>query len=227
MRHYITVVFALLLIFLAMFALVEAADIAFLTDPTGDLAGAGPYMAAAVGVGLLIADVVLPVPSSLVMIMHGALFGVVLGTVLSLAGSLGAALVGFAIGRRGGPLLDKLVPASERRRADDLLGRWGAIAVVVTRPVPLLAETTAVLAGASHSISWQRFIAAATTGSLPMAVLYAAAGATAVGFANLGLVFALALALAAITGLVERGLTTRARHAAAAHTGNTAGNSVP
>src|SRR5215211_6626130 len=50
---------------------------------------------------LLVVDVVLPVPSNLVMIAHGALFGVAIGTFLSLVGSIGAALVGFAIGQRG------------------------------------------------------------------------------------------------------------------------------
>lgn len=224
MRHYIMVVVALLVIFLSVFTLVEAADIPLLTDPTEQLVGVGPFMAAASGVGLLIADVVLPVPSSLLMVLHGALFGVVLGTLLSLAGSLGAALAGFAIGRRSGPLLDRLVLPAERQRADELLGRWGAIAVLVTRPVPVLAETTAVLAGAAHSISWQRFITATAIGSMPMAVLYAVAGATAAEFASLGLVFAVVLALAAITGLVERGLTARAPHAAAEKPDSVTGN---
>ena len=227
MRHYITVVLALLIIFLLVFALVQAADITLLTDPTQQLVEAGPFTAAAIGVGLLIVDVLLPVPSSLVMVLHGALFGVALGTLLSLAGSLGAALVGFAIGRRGGPLLNKLVLPSERRRAEELLGRWGTIAVVVTRPMPLLAETTTVIAGATHSISWQRFITAAATGSLPVAVLYAAAGATAAGSASLEVVFALVLALAAITWLIERKLAARAGHTAAAQTPNTAGEPSP
>ncbi len=39
---------------------------------------ASGVVAALVGVGLLVADVVLPVPSSVVMLAHGALFGVVL-----------------------------------------------------------------------------------------------------------------------------------------------------
>ncbi len=38
----------------------------------------------ALGVGLLVADIVLPVPSSVVMVAHGALFGLRLGAVLSM-----------------------------------------------------------------------------------------------------------------------------------------------
>ncbi len=66
MRHYPTVVVALLGLLLAVFIGVEAAGVSLLTDPSDTLAGAGPA-AAALGVGLLVADVALPVPSSVVM----------------------------------------------------------------------------------------------------------------------------------------------------------------
>jgi uncharacterized membrane protein YdjX (TVP38/TMEM64 family) len=141
---------------------------------------------------LLIADVVLPVPSSLVMIAHGALFGVIVGTILSLVGSVGATLVGFAIGRRGGVMLERIVSSDERARADRMLARWGALFIVVTRPVPLLAETVAILAGAS-SISWKSAGLAAVTGSLPPALLYALTGSVAASFQNGALMFALIL----------------------------------
>ena len=55
---------------------------------------------------------------------------------------------------KGGPLLSRLVPPEERARANDLLDRWGEMAVVATRPVPILAETVAILAGASPK-SWE------------------------------------------------------------------------
>src|SRR6185436_11950262 len=129
----------------------------------------GGWIAAVVGVGLLVADVVLPVPSSLVMILHGALFGVVVGTLLSLAGSLGAALFGFWIGRRGGPLFARLVPEDERLRADALLQTWGDLALIVT-----------------------------LAGSLPAALLYALTGATARSLDNAVLVFSLVLLVAGL-----------------------------
>src|SRR5690606_28842158 len=147
------------------------------------MAGRGGLPAASAGVGLLIADVFLPVPSSLVMIAHGALFGVVLGTGLSLLGSLGATLFGFAVGPRGGGLLARLVTPKEKKKADALLARWGALAILITRPIPLLAETVSILAGASP-MGWGRMTAAALAGSAPAALLYALTGATARSLAN-------------------------------------------
>jgi uncharacterized membrane protein YdjX (TVP38/TMEM64 family) len=139
----------MLAFFLAAFGLMSALHVRFLEDPTAWMGQRGGVAAASAGVGLLIADVFLPVPSSLVMIAHGALFGVAYGTALSLVGSVGATLFGFAVGRRGGPLLSRLVTEGEKAKADALLSRWGALAVLITRPIPLLAETTAILAGAS------------------------------------------------------------------------------
>jgi uncharacterized membrane protein YdjX (TVP38/TMEM64 family) len=163
-----------------------------------------------------VADVALPVPSSVVMIANGALFGVVAGSALSLVGSMGAALLGFAIGRWSGPLLARLVPADERAHADRLLGRWGALAIVVTRPVPILAETVTILAGAS-SLGWRRAALAAFGGTLPAAVLYAMTGATATRPEQGVLMFVLLLSIAGLFFVVGRwaeslhGRTARAR----------------
>jgi uncharacterized membrane protein YdjX (TVP38/TMEM64 family) len=207
MRRYLFIVGGILLFFLSLFFLVEALGVPLLTDPSPWLARPGA-LAAALGVGLLIADVLLPVPSSLVMVAHGALFGVAVGTLLSLAGSLGAALFGFAIGRRGGPLLERLVTPAEKARVDALLSRYGALAIVITRPVPLLAETTAILAGASP-LGWWRLSLATLAGSLPPSLLYALTGAFAGSFQSVTLMFVLVMLATGCFWLVGRWLEPR------------------
>lgn len=178
---------------LATFLVVEVVGVEPLTDPE-PLLGTGGALAAVAGTALLVADVFLPVPSSGVMLAHGALFGIVVGAALSLLGSLGAFAVGFGLGRRGSQAVGRLVSEEERNRADRLLRRWGVLAIVVTRPVPILAETTAFVAGTS-SLSWRPSLVAALVGSLPAAVLYAVAGALAVSFAAGAVVFAVVLLL--------------------------------
>jgi uncharacterized membrane protein YdjX (TVP38/TMEM64 family) len=84
-------------VFLALFGLAEALHVPLLTNPQPFLDRAGLWGAAAIGAGLLIADVFLPVPASLVMVAHGALFGIVGGTLVSLIGSMGGAVLGFAV----------------------------------------------------------------------------------------------------------------------------------
>lgn len=206
MKRYWLLTGGMMALFLALFGLAEWLRVPILTDP-GPLLAEGGWIAASVGVGLLVADVALPVPASLVMIGHGALFGVVGGTLLSLVGALGAALFGFWIGRRGGPLLARLVPEDERRRADALLQEWGDLAIIVTRPVPILAETLAILAGASP-MRPGRMLLSTLAGSLPAALLYALTGATARSLDNTALVFSLVLLVAGLFWLVGKRLRT-------------------
>ena len=75
MKRYLLIMLAMMAFFLLLFFAVESLGVPLLVDPTPWLRHGG-VLAAALGVGLLIADVLLPVPSSLVMVAHGALFGV-------------------------------------------------------------------------------------------------------------------------------------------------------
>jgi uncharacterized membrane protein YdjX (TVP38/TMEM64 family) len=196
LKRYVLVMFGLLVFFLVLFGLAEALQLPFLTDPMPWLRETGP-LAMAVGIGLLVVDVLLPVPSSMVMLAHGALFGAWLGTALSLAGCMGAASFGFWLGRRGGKVLERLITQQEKQEADTLLQKWGALALLVTRPLPLLAETTAILAGASP-MSWSRMLLSSFLGSLPACGLYAWAGATSAQYTHGAVMFGLVVLIAAI-----------------------------
>lgn len=203
MKRYWILTGAMLALFLALFGLTEALGISFLQDPTAWMGREHGLAAASAGVGLLVADVFIPVPSSLIMIAHGALFGIALGTVLSLAGSLGCAALGFALGRRGGNLIARLVTAEEKAKADALLAKYGSLAVLVTRPLPLLSETVAILAGASP-MGWGRMLLAALAGSIPASLLYALTGATSRSFGSGVLMMGLVVALAGLFWWVGR-----------------------
>ncbi len=201
-RRYWTVPAAVMAAMLLTFAVVEAAGVEWLSDPR-PLLDAGGVLAAVTGIGLLVADVLLPVPSSGVMLAHGALFGILVGATLSLVGSLSAFSLGFALGRRGERAVERLVAEEERSRADQLLRRWGVLAIVVTRPVPILAETVAFMAGSSP-LGWRTSLGAALVGSLPAAVLYAVAGALAASFATGAVVFAAVILLGLVVVTVSR-----------------------
>lgn len=173
--------------------LAEAFDVGLLLRPDEHMNGGGA--AAALGVGLLVADIVAPVPSSLVMLAHGAIFGVVPGAVLSLVGRTGNAVVGVLLGRGAGSILARRT-GPRRRSGGDLLRRWGLAAVVVTRPVPVLAESTLTAAGAM-GMPAPAVVGAAVLGAVPEAVLYALAGSAAATFRNAAAVFGAVLVLAA------------------------------
>lgn len=202
MRRYALLTAALVVSLLLVYVGVEALDVPVLTDPSSLLDTTG-LAAAAAGTVLLVVDVLLPVPSSLVMIAHGALFGVVLGALLSLIGRVGFALLGFAVGRRGAGVARRIMRDEEGVRADRLVRRWGALAIVLTRPAPLLAEATTIVAGTS-TMTWRAVAVAALIGSVPEALLYALTGALAATFENGALVFLFTLLVSGLVWIVLR-----------------------
>jgi uncharacterized membrane protein YdjX (TVP38/TMEM64 family) len=193
LRRYWAVVFSLAVIFLLLFGVAEALAMPLLTDPSAWLASGGP-LPALLSIALLVLDIWLPVPASIIMTANGVLFGVLPGALLSLTGSVSAALLGFGIGRFGSSMLKRLVTETEYEAARALLERWGIVLILVTRPVPILAETFAIMAGAS-SFSWGRFALACVAGIAPAAFLYALAGATATDMQTGTLAFFIVLLL--------------------------------
>ena len=207
LRRYLLLVVGMIVVLGILFAVVEALGVPLLTDPSPWL-DRGGWAAVLVGTGLLIVDVVLPVPSSVIMVANGAIFGIVLGSVLSLVGSTGAAMVGFLIGRRGGTLLRRVVTPAEIEQANRLLDRWGLLAIIVTRPVPLLAETMAIIAGTSRLEPGRVFVAV-VVGAIPASILYAVTGALASSVASGFLVFVLVILLAGVFWFVGNAIGRR------------------
>jgi uncharacterized membrane protein YdjX (TVP38/TMEM64 family) len=206
---------AVVAVLLSSYLLVQALGVTLLDDPRPALAGGGVWPGI-LGVSLLIADAVLPVPSSLVMISLGALYGAVLGGGLAFAGRFGMAVAGLALGRAGAPLVAKLIGRSREAHADDLVRRWGAFSIIVSRPVPLLAEAVVFAAGAAR-LPWRVALPAALVGSLPEAIVYGAVGAAATSATSGALIWLAFLVVATLFRLTELALrrTGRARIAPA------------
>lgn len=207
MRTYISGLLIIAGLVLISFLVVEALGVPLLTDPSDYFKDAG-IIGATISIGLLLSDVFLPIPSSVIMIGNGAMFGVLGGTLLTLAGSIGGAMVGFLVGRRGAGLIRRFLSPAEQRRADALIVRWGLMAIVVTRPMPILAEAVAVMAGTS-AIGWKRMLIGSTIGVLPAAIIYAIAGAFTTDLSSGFLVFGVVLLFAAFTFFVGRRLENR------------------
>lgn len=159
---------------------------------------AGYVSSSLVGIGLLIADVLLPVPSTLVMTALGAIHGILIGTLLSLVGNLGAAMFGFWLGRRSDGVMGRFLSLDDRAAAANFLNDWGELGIILSRPIPILAESVAILAGTSPAISWAKLLRCSLIGALPASAIYAWAGAQAVTLQSGLFVFVGVILLAAI-----------------------------
>ncbi len=133
-------------------------------------------MLAAAEVGVLAADILLPVPSSLVATFGGAVLGIPLGTLCAWLGLTIGSLAGWALGRFAGAAAVGGLPADERTAIESWQARLGPLAVLLTRPLPLAAEAAALLAGAT-GMGVGSFLAAAATGNLAVALVWSVTGA--------------------------------------------------
>lgn len=125
----------------------------------------------------LLADIVLPIPSSFVLATTGFLLGAGLGTVVCFIGLSCASLAGYAIGRYAGdPVAQRIVGRAELDRFSALSRRHGDALLVAFRAMPVLAEATTILAGTAR-MPLGRFLGLVSIGNLVVAALYAGIGA--------------------------------------------------
>lgn len=153
--------------------------------------------------GLLAFDVFLPVPSSIVSTAAGVLLGFVRGAAIVWIGMMAGCLIGYWVGRRSTPLARRLVGGDGLTRAGTLAERYGPWAVVICRPVPVLAEATVVFAGLVGA-PLARFVTLTAWSNLGIAAGYAAIGAYSMRVESFLLAFIGAIVVPGLALLIAR-----------------------
>ncbi len=134
----------------------------------------------ALGLGLLLcADVFLPVPSSLLASASGLLLGFADGALVNWLGMQAGALLGYAVGRSAGRAgARRLLGDTELERAASCHRAWGGVSLIASRAVPVLAESSVVLAGLVR-MPLPRFGWLTAASNAAVALVYAGVGAYA------------------------------------------------
>jgi uncharacterized membrane protein YdjX (TVP38/TMEM64 family) len=136
----------------------------------------------ALGIALIWADLVLPVPQTAVIAALGIIYGTLLGGLLGSLGLITGGLFGYVLtltsARR---CMQRFVGPQPPHKMESLFDQGGAWAIVLTRSLPYsIPEAMVFLAGLA-GMPMGKFIAALTIGSVPTAFVFAAIGA---GWAN-------------------------------------------
>lgn len=158
--------------------------------------------AATIG-GLLALDVFLPVPSSIVSTGAGVLLGFWRGAAVIWVGMTVGCAIGYAFGAKAEGAARRLVGTDGLARAHQIMERHGNWAIVLCRPIPVLAESSVVFAGVVRS-PIRPFAWMTTLSNLGIALAYAAVGAFSMEMQSFLLTFVAALAIPGVAMLVGK-----------------------
>jgi len=133
-------------------------------------------LAWAAGIGLLVADLAIPVPTTAVMAALGMVYGPVWGGAIAGLGSILSGLVGYLLCRHLGRPFALWVTGekglAEGERIFEALGGW---IVAMSRWLPVVSEVVACMAGLSR-MPFPVFLTALVCGSLPLGFLFSTIG---------------------------------------------------
>jgi uncharacterized membrane protein YdjX (TVP38/TMEM64 family) len=143
------------------------------------------------GIALLLADLLLPIPGTIVMSALGAVYGVWLGGFIAAMGSMLAGMSGYGIGRFFNEgTAKRWLGERDFEKGKSLFRRGGAWVVAMSRALPILPEVLACLAGLLR-MPFGKFVIALACGSVPMGFLFAWIGALGTDYPGWGLGFSL------------------------------------
>lgn len=164
------------------------------------LESAGPWAWAA-GILLLVGDLALPVPGTIVISALGYVYGTLLGGLIASAGLMAAGLLGYGLGRLfGEKFARRWLGERDYEKGRRLFARSGGWVVALSRALPILPEVISCTAGLVR-MPFRRFTVALACGSVPMGFLFAAIGKA--GHETPGWAFGLSLMVPAVLWLVS------------------------
>ncbi|MCA9068302.1 MAG: VTT domain-containing protein [Planctomycetaceae bacterium] len=130
-----------------------------------------------VAVGLIIADIFAPIPTTLIITLMGQRYGPILGGLIGSVGSFSAGVIAYGLTRMLGPRFARWLLGKELESAEQFFSQKGAFAVACSRWLPLLPEAISCMAGLAR-MPFRRYCVALLSGSVPMCFAYSALATT-------------------------------------------------
>jgi len=140
---------------------------------------------------VLTLDILLPVPSSIVMHLNGLFLDTLNGTLLSLLSVMVASVLGYYLGK----LTSLAARDAKATEGNALINKYGPYALIMSRGVPVLAESVTLICGYTRW-DFKYFMALSFLGYVPVCLIYAYFGSTS---SNLFLIaFSATIAVSAV-----------------------------
>ncbi len=157
----------------------------------------------AIVAGLLWADILLPIPSSVVTTFAGAKLGWFQAFLASDLGMMLAALTAYSLGRSATILKIGRLTSEQAAVAESSVRRWGPWAIVISRGIPLVAEIVLIYVAAKR-IPFRTFIWPTLFANTAISLGYAILGQWAADREWLGIILGASGVLPLLFGLAVR-----------------------
>lgn len=115
---------------------------------------------------VLSSDILLPVPSSIVMYLNGVVLGIYYGFLLSFLCALISASIGYLLGK-----YSHFGSKKESLEANKLIQRYGNVAIILSRGIPILSESISYTAG-FNNVNFKNYLVLNCIGYFPICLIY-------------------------------------------------------
>jgi len=130
----------------------------------------------AIAILLLVMDLFLPLPGTIIMSALGFIYGPVIGGLLASLGSLTSGVVAYGLCRSVGEKnAIKILGNQDYEKGHKLFNQKGGWIVAISRWLPILPEAIACIAGLNR-MNFKKFIIALFCGSIPLGFVFAYVG---------------------------------------------------
>lgn len=127
---------------------------------------------------MAIQGLLVPIPSEVVLLATGMIWGWFFGGIMGIIGSMAASLLCFYISRKGGrPLAKKFVGESGLNMADKLIKKYGITAIILSRFIPFISFDVISYASGLVDIDVKKYSIGTLIGSIFRAFFYSIWGA--------------------------------------------------
>lgn len=158
------------------------------------LEASGPW-AWAVGIVLLIGDLFLPLPATIIMSALGYVYGPLWGGFIASLGSFLSGMLAYGLSRALGLKAALFILGEEDlAKGQRLFTKNGGWIVAISRWLPVLPEAIACMAGLNQ-MPFRKFVLALACGSLPLGFVFAYIGAAGIAHPRFALLISALLPL--------------------------------
>jgi len=128
---------------------------------------------------MAIQGLLVPIPSELVLLSAGMIWGFFWGGIMGIIGSMAAGLLCYYIAYKGGrPLAEKFVGESALNMADHFIEKYGTAAILIARLLPFVAFDPISYISGVLKYPIKKYTLATFIGSIPRAFFFAFLGAS-------------------------------------------------